>query len=159
MPRSRKLLRYWDSDCFIGWLGAETDKQDKCRGVLQKAADGELQIVTSVLTLAEVLKVKGEVPVPKERREEIDGFFKQSWIILRDVTPRIATKARDLVWDSSINPKDAIHVATALHFKLPRLDTFDTGLHKKDASLGDPVLRIGRPDLPEQLKMNWFENS
>ncbi len=52
-----KLIRYWDSDCFLGWFNEEWDKIDQCKGVLTKAQNGELIIVTSALTLTEVLKV------------------------------------------------------------------------------------------------------
>lgn len=156
MPR--KSTRYWDSCCFLGWLASEADKEGKCAGVIQKAQDGQLFIATSTLTIAEVLKLKGKPRLPSDREAELTAFFQNEWIILRDLTPPIAHEARKLVWYENIDPKDAIHVATALDAKLLRMDTFDTNLHKKDAKLGgNPPLRIGRPDLPQQLKMNWFE--
>lgn len=48
---------YWDSCCFIDYLeGSERGRQG--RGVMERAQNGELLIVTSVLTLVEVLGEK-----------------------------------------------------------------------------------------------------
>ncbi|MGH7057385.1 MAG: hypothetical protein ACREFZ_05795 [Acetobacteraceae bacterium] len=46
---------YWDSDAFLGWLQAEASKAELCRGTLERARAGEVAIVSSTLTLAEVL--------------------------------------------------------------------------------------------------------
>ena len=46
-----KEKRYWDSDCFLAWLNAETDKADKCKGVLQAAEKGKIEIVISAFTI------------------------------------------------------------------------------------------------------------
>lgn len=48
-------VRYWDSDAFLGWLKAEPDKIDECRGVIRAAENGDLRLVTSSLTLTEVI--------------------------------------------------------------------------------------------------------
>jgi predicted nucleic acid-binding protein len=52
--------RYWDSNVFLGWFQRESDKVPFCEPVLQAAAAGELFIVTSVLTLTEVLWLRGQ---------------------------------------------------------------------------------------------------
>jgi predicted nucleic acid-binding protein len=46
---------YWDSNCFLGHFQAEAGKAEKCDGVIQRAERGDVLIVTSALTLAEVL--------------------------------------------------------------------------------------------------------
>jgi len=58
--------RYWDSDCFLGWLQAEADKERECQDVLEAAKDGRVRIVTSALTIAEVLMVKGKSLFPRQ---------------------------------------------------------------------------------------------
>lgn len=56
---------YWDSDCFLGYLKAEHDKINKCRGTAQKAEQGDLIIATSAITLIEVVRLqKGAVRLP-----------------------------------------------------------------------------------------------
>jgi hypothetical protein len=138
--------RYWDSNAFIGWLAPEVDKVAECGPVVAAVDAGKLQIVTSALTLAEVIKLKhGHAPIPKSSRATIKAFFKRSSIVVVSVNRLIAEDARDLVWDWDIDPKDAIHVATALYAKVPRLETFDDRLIKRTGQIGDPPLIIGRP--------------
>lgn len=147
-------IRYWDADCFIGWLAQESDKVDECQGVIRAGEAGEVRIVTSSLTLAEVIKLKRRTPLPSERQQEITAFFEHQYIIVRQLDRRTAERARDLIWNHNLDPKDAIHVATALQGHIARMDTFDNDLIKRSGKVGgNPPLVIGRPDVPEQLAM------
>lgn len=65
---------YWDSDCFLGHFKAEDDKAEKCDGVLQRAARGEVLILTSALTLTEVLWMRGQDRLPKDKAEMLPGM-------------------------------------------------------------------------------------
>jgi predicted nucleic acid-binding protein len=145
--------RYWDSDCFLGFLQAEPDKETLCRAVLADAERGNVMIVTSALTIAEVLHLRGRTPLPKVIRQKVTDFFKNEYISIRNVTRRIAESARDLVWDTGIHPKDAIHVATALEARLSLMNTFDGDLIKKSAQIGHPPLLIGKPQPPIQTEL------
>lgn len=136
---------YWDSDAFLGWLQEEKDKVDLCRGTLERAESGSVLIFTSALTLAEVLWMKGGPRVPKEKAEIVRKFFRRSHIRVRNVTRMIAGDAQDLVWEHSIRPKDAIHVATALDVGVPTLETFDDGLIKKSGVIAGRALVIRKP--------------
>lgn len=146
--------RYWDSDAFLGHFNGEPDKVAACESVLQAAEAGRILIVTSALTLAEVLYVKGHKPMPPEKRQIVSGFFKQPYISVQNVTRKIAELARDLYWDSGVRPQDAIHVATALTYRLPELNTFDRKLLSLDGKLGDPSLKIRIPHEPGQGKLD-----
>ena len=76
--------RYWDSDCFLGWLLAEEDKEDRCREVLTAAEDGKVQIVTSALTIAEVLALRGRQKIPPSDRAKVEAFFRSDYIVVRN---------------------------------------------------------------------------
>lgn len=145
--------RYWDSDCFLGHLLSEPDKEKQCAAVLEEAKNGNVLIVTSALTVAEVLNLRGKLPLPKAERDKVVAFFKNPFIHVRNVTRRVAESARDMVWDHGIKPKDAIHVATALDAGLLMFNTFDVELIKKSASLGNPPLIIEQPQGPPQSKL------
>lgn len=136
---------YWDSDCFLAWLQNEAGKADKCAAVLDEAEEGKIRIVTSALTIAEVLAVPRREKIPRNRRQEVEAFFQREFIVIRGLTGRLGTSARELVWDRGIAPKDAVHVATALDAKLSELHTFDGGLIGHSQKLGDPPLWIGTP--------------
>ena len=148
--------RYWDSCAFLGWLKEEADKVDECHNGIRLAERGELIIVTSALTLAEVLHVKGKGPIPMEDRDKVRRFFENDYITLYDVDRHIAERAQEVVWQNGVKPKDAIHVATALSLAdgrgVEQLDTFDNYLIGQSGAVGgNPPLQIGRPNLPGEL--------
>ncbi len=143
------MNRYWDSCCILGWLKDEPDKVPYCEGVIQQAKAGKLKIVISALTLAEVIRVKGKPPLSKEDEQKINDFFDNGFIILHDVDETVAKEARQLMWSyPQLWPKDSIHVATAIRTGVDVLDTFDEVLLKLDGQIGNPGLRITKPDLP-----------
>lgn len=145
---------YWDSDCFLGHLQAEPGKAEKCDGVIQRAERGEVLIVTSALTLAEVLWMRGGQRVSKDKAEIVQRFFRRSYIRVHNVTRKISEDAQELVWDYSIKPKDAIHVATALHLGIATLETFDTKLIAKSGTVGNPLLLIREPEAASQGRLD-----
>ena len=105
--------------------------------------------MTSALTIAEVLALRGRLPIPAARREQVEGFFKNSYIVTRSITRRLAESAREIVWDFGVAPKDALHVASAIEAGVSELNTFDADLLKKSGQLGDPRLVIEKPNVPE----------
>lgn len=137
--------RYWDSDCFLGWLLAESDKETSCREVLQAAEDGKVLILTSALTIAEVLAMRGATPIPATERARVEAFFRNDYIVVRNITRRVAEMAREYVWDHGVRPKDALHVATAIDANLELLNTFDRKLLTKSGLLGNNRLVIEKP--------------
>ncbi|NOZ32818.1 MAG: type II toxin-antitoxin system VapC family toxin [Alphaproteobacteria bacterium] len=145
---------YWDSDCFLGHFQAEDGKAQKCDGVLQKARRGEVLIVTSALTLAEVLWMRGGPRLPKEKAELVQKFFRRSYIRVYNVTRKISEVAQILVWDNGIKPKDAIHVATAVHLGADALETFDRILIAKSGTIGKPLLLIREPQAADQGRLD-----
>jgi len=148
--------RYWDSCVILGWLKAEPDKVADCQAGIRLAEKGDLTIVTSALTIAEVLRLKGETPIPKADRAKVRGFFENEYIAIYDLDRTVAEKAQDVVWDHGVKPKDAIHVATALttgrSLAIEQLDTFDEGLIQLSGKVGgEPPLKIGLPTFQAEL--------
>lgn len=146
-------LVYWDSDAFLGWLQAEKGKVELCQGTLERATAGEVLIVTSSLTMAEVLWLRNAPRIPEDKAEVLRKFFRRSYIRVKNVTRATSERAQDVVWHHSIRPKDAIHVATALEHAVPVLETFDEDLLKRTGSVGSPALIIRRPIAPAQSRM------
>ena len=143
------MNRYWDSDCFLGWFLGEPDKLPYCQGVIQAAEAKKLKIVTSALTLTEVIKLKNHPSLRAEDEARIKAFFRNDFISLRNVDRFVAEYARELIWTySHLNPKDSIHLATAIMIEADALNTFDDHLLRLDGQIGNPVMRITKPDLP-----------
>jgi predicted nucleic acid-binding protein len=116
--------RYWDACTFIAYLGDEP-RAGEAEAVLRVAERGHVHIVTSALTLAEVLKPDGHKPITVEQQDKIDRFFHHTYIKVRNVDRKTAELARRVFWKCGIEPKDAVHVATALMTDVDHLETFD----------------------------------
>jgi predicted nucleic acid-binding protein len=143
--------RYWDSVCFLAWLLPEAPRVPACRTVLNAAERGEVEIVTSALTLTEVIKLKGQPPLKIDQEKRIKGFFENDYIIVRNVDRFIGETARDLIWQfPALHPKDSLHLATAIRLGIPYLDTFDDGLIALDGQVGNPGPKIGPPQFSVQ---------
>lgn len=152
--------RYWDSGCFLALFNNETGRVDSCKSVLLAAERGELRIITSALTLTEVIKIKGK-PIAVDQEDHIRAFFEHEWILVRDVDRFIAEQARDFIWKYKLQPYDAIHLATAYKHKLQHLDTYDAkDLGKLNGKIGIPAMRIGEPPvIPYQTDLPSIEPS
>jgi predicted nucleic acid-binding protein len=147
-------LRYWDANAFLAYFQEEKGRVDSCEAVLELAEKGKVLIVTSALTLSEVLALRGAKrlpPNPKMKKKVID-FFKNEYIAVQNVTREVAESSRDLVWDHGIKPKDSIHVASAISAGVSVFETYDGPLTRKGNKVTkihfrEPPLR-GQPNLP-----------
>lgn len=150
-----KDKRYWDSCVFLAYLNKERDRSQICQAILDAADAGKIQIFTSALTIAEVLKYKGKKPIKKESRQMIIEFFQNDYIKIINVDRLVATEAQELVWEHNIPPKDAIHVASAIRAKLPVIETYDNDdLISKTGSVGSPPILIREP---ADIQLGLFE--
>lgn len=147
-------LYYWDANVFSGFLNEEPDKVADCETVLKEAQAGHILLVTSALTLAEVLFIKNGPKLDASQRDRIDRFFKADYITVRNVTRIIADLARDVFWSHNIKPKDCVHVSTAAFSKVPTIHTFDEYLlGKSGLTVNRHTLKIARPRVPHQMDM------
>jgi predicted nucleic acid-binding protein len=145
--------RYWDSNIFLTVLESDSLHFPKCRGVLEAIEKKEVQIVTSALTLTEVLYLKGHPKITREKSQKIIDFYKVASVVVINLDRKIAEMAREYVWDFDVRPKDAIHLASAIHAKIATFDTFDRDLIKLSMQLGNPPITICEPDIPFQEKL------
>ena len=119
---------------------------NECRGIIHNAENENVKIVTSALTIAEIIYLKGHPKITKDKSQAIKDFFKNNYIIIVNVDRVIAEFARELLWDyESLKPKDAIHVATALQWQIPIIETTDPHLLELNGKEGNPPLIIRRP--------------
>jgi hypothetical protein len=89
--------RYWDSATFIAWLTPEDydGRVERCRAVLKAAEAGKLVIVTSSLTLVEVIRLRGHQALPEAKEEIVQRFFQNDYIVVRQLdgdSPRSAVR-------------------------------------------------------------------
>lgn len=144
---------YIDSCVFISYLKNEATAQ-QCEGLFDSAEKGNITLVTSSLTLTEVIKVKSNIIIPQADQEKLKKFFLNKYILIANFERKIAENARDLIWQySHLNPKDAGHLATALHLNVPTLYSFDEHFLKLNGKI--PNMEIKTPDIPSQTRLDF----
>jgi predicted nucleic acid-binding protein len=116
------------------------------------AEKGKILIITSALTLSEVLALRGKKRLPpnEKMKKKVIDFFKNEYIAVQNVTREVAEVSRDLVWDHSVKPKDAIHVASAISAGVTVFETYDKPLIRK----GNKVTKINFREPPPRPQPN-----
>lgn len=150
---------YWDSCCFIDYLQG-SDRGQQVTGVLQRAARGEIEIVTSAITLVEVL---GDKRANAELREIIKAAMKpENGIVIVDLTRHLAEEARDFIWEHDYHKhvQDAVHIATATYVHrytpIDEIHTFDQDILRFDGKLEIPVVEPSLQRYPEDQRQLPF---
>jgi predicted nucleic acid-binding protein len=148
-------LRYWDANAFLAFFQEEAGRVDSCEAILEEAEAGKILIVTSALTLAEVLAIRGAKKLPplKKMKNRVINFFKHEYIAVQNVTREVAEMARDLVWDKGIKPKDAVHVASAIVAEVAAFETFDKPLIRKSGKVEGLIIREPPPRAQPRLPL------
>ncbi|MHB1245224.1 MAG: type II toxin-antitoxin system VapC family toxin [Sulfuriferula sp.] len=147
---------YWDADAFLALINEDKSSAEMagCNDVWATCEKGTLLIVTSTLTTAEVIHKKGTLKLDQQKRVLVSNFFRQSFISQKPLTREIAELARDVVWDSNIKPKDAVHVATCAYFKIRLLHSFDTNLvNKRVITVNGFPINVSNPHAGAQQEM------
>lgn len=135
---NRKRRLYWDSCNFISLISEdEVERADICQHILEDAERGAIEIVTSALTIAEVVKAKGSPMFTAENDQKISEFFLHEYILIHDVTREIAEGARKLSRQHGLKPRDAIHLATAL--QAAEVEVFQTWNTRDFLGLDVPI--------------------
>jgi predicted nucleic acid-binding protein len=111
---------------------------------MRAAKDGEIEVVTSMLTIAECRRARQDKPPTEEMKRIINSVLTSGVVFnLAEVTQTIAERARDLEWEDGINLRgaDAIHIATAL--KTGCKEFFTTDRNKGPLSKAEKILALG----------------
>ncbi len=130
-------------------IAKEADRVETCRRLIQEAEAGEHKVVTSAFTIAELTRRNGQVM--HQFRAEIDGFFRNHYFLIFPVDRFVAEKARELVWDFSLKPGDAVQVATAIRSKSTILYTYDGQIIGLNGKV--PAIEIQQPTWSGQPKL------
>lgn len=144
---------YMDSCCFIDSVKADVgDVTDADRAndiwyikkCLEASQKGDIQVVTSYLTIAESRRASGE-PTEEVKRIFNSIFLFGKVLKLSQLTLSIAERARDLHWRHGINlgGADAIHIATALTVGCKEFLTFDRKKNKSPLGFAKEIGKLG----------------
>lgn len=168
---------YWDANAWIAYIRKEmptaenkikVPRYDMCLEVLKRAAERQIEIVTSAFTLSEVCKRRDEA---YDLTVNIPAFFDQPYIFLTDVTKAIGLRAQHLQLSGvgGLKPADATHIASALIANVPIFHTFDGPLLRLNNVLACddgqqlrivmPGQEVPIPELLRQMQDDGTENT
>ncbi len=136
--------------CFVYRIKRRAENIAVLEHITELAENGEIVLVTSVFTTAEVAMVEDKDdpnPLPEAEQERlIVDFFENDFIYPVSVTPDICKKAREIVRKYRIKGKDAIHVASALVVPgVVEFHTYDGPVLKKCKTLHGCTLKVMEP--------------
>ena len=163
MPTRVPAKIYWDSCVYISCIQETTGRIDTLRKIIKQAEDGDIVLVASTFIIAEVVKIKDCVLTSDEQADKIKEFFDNDYIKVRDLDRKTASMANEIARVHSINPADAVHLATALRWQCDSFQTYDgekggpTKLLAFDGKIGRPPLKIELPSFsgpPPQTLLN-----
>ena len=139
-----KPIRLWDSCVIIDYLGGNDAVRQACSGIIAQAERGELEIMVSALATVEVAYLRGLSDQDSEAM--ITELFGRDYIIPAAVDVRVATEARRLIRKyrsgPKIKPADATHLATAIQWSIPVIETTDPDLLRFNQREGNPRITI-----------------
>ncbi len=155
VPKLKRV--YWDACAWIAYINQEKSikKQDgrvenrfaMCLEVLNQASNGDIEIVTSAFTLAEVCK---NPEVKNSPLDNLPSFFEKSYILIIPVDMAIGRKAQSLQTTgiTNLKPADSIHLASAQRANVEELHSFDSSILNLDGvvySTDGTPLKICKP--------------
>lgn len=162
-PTNPSLI-YWDSCTYLDYLKGSGNHPlfDAMRDIIEDWEAGKVTMVTSALTIVEVLFVNCIVGGQAVRLDPLqDPYLRPLFdppadrkFIIVEVSRTVAMKARDIFWNHGIRPKDSIHVASAVQARCEVMHTNDLALHSRTRQVGGtPVLRIEAPSWTKQMPL------
>lgn len=147
MPGANTPLYYWDACIFLAWLKDEERKlgeMDGVRDIIRRVKRRDAKVITSVLTIVEVLTAKIPVGIDTNFKDLLKRINRQSMDI------RIAGLAHDLrnfyiTQGQSLKSPDAIHLATAINYRADEFHTFDEQLLAMTGNVGGHKMIVCMP--------------
>jgi predicted nucleic acid-binding protein len=138
-------LLYWDTDVFIHRFQKTPAHITILEQLTDAAERGEIMFVQSTFTIAELVKDPEGEKLTVVQESLIEDFFENDFVTIRTLTEQIAFLARKIAREYGVKPGDAVHVATALFWKVPILHTFDNKLLNKTKLMSDLSIKIEKP--------------
>lgn len=129
-------LIYWDSCIFIAWIKDEKRPNGEMDGVYEcvdNVNNGNIRLITSVITRTEVF----EADLPEDVRIKYEALLQRRNVQLLDNDLRVANLSREIReyytrlqkqdGIDTVTTPDAVHLATAIHYRADAFYTFDNG--------------------------------
>lgn len=121
---------YLDSNIFIHSLIGDDSRSNSCSEVTTNIIKKEINAGTSILTWDEFFyAIKKEIGKEKAL-EESKTFLSMPNLVFFNATSEIILKAQSLIEKYNLDPRDAIHAATAIINKCDSIVSDDSDFDK-----------------------------
>lgn len=139
------LRIYWDSCVFLNYVNQTPDKLPAIDQLLLNARNGEVEILTSVLAVAEVAfaaQEKAQGQLDPETEKKIQALWTPpAPVQLVEFHVLIAEGARGLIRSAlgqgwSLKPYDAVHLATAQRMRAGKVHTYESKWRRYSGMIG-----------------------
>ncbi len=137
MPSLRRI--YWDSCVFLSYVNEDAERVSHISALLEDARNGEIEIVTSTVSVVEVAFGAAE-QIQSSLSEEMEARINKLWepaspLLMADFHILIAEAAKGMMRSGvpegwSLKPMDAVHLATAQRLEVDEFHTYDGPLKK-----------------------------
>lgn len=111
---SNMMKKYLDTTVFTYAILYNDDKSHHCKELVKSIAKGNIIGFTSVITWDEVVYTVKKTLGKGISKEEGKKFLNLPNLVILRLDKTVLTKAQELIENYSLDPRDAIHVATAL---------------------------------------------
>jgi predicted nucleic acid-binding protein len=160
MPSVRRV--YWDACVFLSYINGVENRRSQIEALLEGAKNGDFEIITSTVSLAEVAFSASEkegMALDSTVERQIAGMWGPP-LKLVEFSPPIGVRAAALVRAAMVRgmglrPMDAIHLSTAEQMAAASFHTYDEALQKFAPLVGFP---IRQPD-PISVQPDLFEGT
>ena len=141
---AKKPIFYWDTCLFLAHIKGEKREPDELMGlrdVVKLYHSKEINIITSILTKAEILSAT----LGKDEIEKLENFYKRSnfemvetdfrvWQLTYEIRNYYRAKKEETGLPTLSIP-DSIHLATAINRNVDEMHTFDRKDNKNRRAL------------------------
>jgi predicted nucleic acid-binding protein len=156
MPSAPRV--YWDACVFLSYINNEKGRVQNLEALLDRAEKGEIEIVTSTVSIAEVAFAAAE-QVGHILDASVEQQIAKLWgppIKLVEFHAAIGARAAALSRTAltngwSLKPLDAVHLSTAEQMAVGEFHTYDSGLVKYSAAIGVSVIEPPTAPIQENL--------
>lgn len=140
MAKSNKKTNptyYWDASVFLAYVKKEDGRWETVLNLLEECDNGNIDIWTSTLSIAEVTRGNTEPGkiVPMKTQNKIDALWDPpSKIKLLEVTQMVVKEARNVIRaihgnaKTGIRSADAIHLASAIQKDIKEVHAYDNAV-------------------------------
>lgn len=161
MPADARRI-YFDANVFLAYVGNEPGRADTVQTLLDEARRGQIGIITSTLSIAEVAfgaheRDHGLTEAGEEAIEQL--WTPASPITLVDVSQAVTRNARTLIRKAKsdgvggLRGADAIHVATARMFGCDEIYTYENEARRirwqqiAELTVSEPMTNVPQLDV------------